>query len=63
MGEARPRVRGEKYLSNTGCCDGGNMTVADGGENGGGEEHGLDEVPALSEGEVLIFNTNTCSQL
>ena len=38
------------------------MTVADGGENGGGEEHGLDEVPALGEGEVLIFNTDPCSQ-
>lgn len=46
----------------TGCCDRGDMTVADGGENGGGEEHGLDEVPALGEGEVLIFNTDPCTQ-
>ena len=38
------------------------MTVADGGEDGGGEEDGLDEVPALGEGEVLVVNTDTCSQ-
>ena len=38
------------------------MPVANGGENGGGEEHGLDEVPALGEGEVLILNTDACSQ-
>ena len=31
------------------------MTVADGGENGGGEEHGLDEVPA--HGEVLVHQS------
>ena len=38
------------------------MAIADGGEDGGGEEHGLDEVPALGEGEVLILNTDACSQ-
>ena len=46
----------------TRCGDGGNVPVAYRGENGGGEEHGLDEVPALGEGEVLIFNTDPCSQ-
>ena len=55
-----PGVWREQRITRRG--DGGNVTVADGGENGGGEEHGLDEVPALGEGEVLILNTDACSQ-
>ena len=35
-----------------GAGDGGDVAIADGGEDGGGEEHGLDEVPA--HGEVLV---------
>ena len=38
--------------------DGSDVTVPDGGQYGGGEEHRLDEVPVL--GEVLLYNTDTC---
>ena len=40
--------------------DGRDVAVPDGGEDRGGEEHRLDEVPVL--GEVLVNNTDTCSQ-
>ena len=34
------------------------MTIPNGGEDGGGEEDGLDEVPA--DGVVLLNHVNTC---
>ena len=39
--------------------DGSDVSIPDGGEDGGGEEHRLDEVPVLSE--VLVNNTDPCS--
>ena len=37
--------------------DGSDVTIADGGQYGGGEEDRLYEVPVL--GEVLLYNTDT----
>ena len=63
MQNDRPETQWVRPLASrailTRCGDWGNVTIADGGQDGGGEEDGLDEVPALGEGEVRILNTDT----